>query len=127
MFIYVEFLSLWLLRWATSGHDVRGRSGRSGEGAKIFSTSHLQSDASLFLQQWPQTSMATATSAAPASSRGSQLLRMFLLPWSREGDRGVPVWAYQYVWAERSKWVLMLLPSKPSEDASQSIWYYKYV
>lgn len=66
-------------------------------------------------------SMATAASVAPASSRGSQLPRMFLLPWSGEGDRSVPVWAYQCVWAERSKRVLVLLPSKPSEDSSQSI------
>lgn len=71
--------------------------------------------------------MATAASVAPVSSHGSQLPRMFLLPWSGESDRGVPVWAYQYVWAERSKRALVLLPSKPSENASQSIWYYRYV
>lgn len=97
------------------------RSGRSGRGAKVFSTSWLQSDASLYLQQCPQTSMATAAGVVPASSRGSLLPRMLLLPWSRGGSRGVPVRA------ERSKWVLVLLPSKPSEAASQSICCYRYV
>lgn len=50
----------------------------------------------------------------PASSHGTQLPSIFLLPWSRGGNRGVPVWAHQDVRAERSKWVLMLFPPKPS-------------
>lgn len=58
----------------------------------------------------------------PASSPGMQLPSIFLLPWGRGRNTGVLVWACHDVRAERSKWILVLLPPKPSDDASQSFW-----
>lgn len=56
----------------------------------------------------------------PASSHGVQLPSDFLLPWGR-GGTGVPVWAQHNARAERSKWVLMLLPPSMFPRASGGV------
>lgn len=67
-------------------------------------------------------SSALRPGVVPASSPGMQLPSVFLLPWRKGGNTGGPVWAHHDVRPERSKWVLMLLPPEPSDDASQSFW-----
>lgn len=71
--------------------------------------------------------MARAASVVPASSAGSGLPRVFLLARSGEGGRDIPLWVCWCVWAESGKRALLLLPSEPPEDASQSSWRYRYV
>lgn len=69
-------------------------------------------------------SSALSPSVVPASSPGMQLPSVLLLPWSRGGNRGVPVWAHHDVRAEKgaSGFSCSCL-QKPLDDAYQSFWW----
>lgn len=72
-----------------------GRSSGSGEGAQAFCSPCLQRAAV------SACSSALSPSVVPAGSPGMQLPSVLLLPWSRGGNRGVPVWAHHDVRAEK--------------------------
>lgn len=103
---------------------VRGRSSRSGEGKRYFQlhvcrAMLVSACSSGHKPIWLQQLMWHLPALVAHSFPGC-----FLCPGAEKAI-GVSLFkAYQYVWAERSRQVFMLLPS---EDASQSIWYYRCV
>lgn len=114
--IYAEVLSLWLLRWAVRGHNGKEQWIWWGSTDVLFSL--FAEGCCLCLQQCPQPKCGAcqlswhAASQRPPSAleqRRQQRCSCLGTPWCQG-------------W-KRSKWVLVLLPPKPSDDASQSFWW----